>query len=82
MELTEYWSISTLSNNNIPIYNLINNLWLIEYRSLIVSLTEKGESLRDKAVNIPYEVAKIYKSLEMEEARTLYQLLYKLLRAL
>ena len=51
-------------------------------RSLIVSLTEKGESLRDKAVNIPYEVAKICKSLEMEEARTLYQLLYKLLRAL
>ena len=51
-------------------------------RSLIVSLTEKGESLKDKAVNIPYEVAKICKSLEIEEARTLYHLLYKLLRAL
>lgn len=51
-------------------------------RSLIVSLTEKGESLKEKAVKIPYEVAKICKSLEMEEARTLYHLLYKLLRAL
>lgn len=51
-------------------------------RSLIVTVTEKGENLKEQAVDVPYEVAKLCKSLEIEEAKTLYHLLYKLLKVL
>ena len=47
-------------------------------RSLIVSLTEEGEALRDRAVEVPIKMAQC-NCLEPEEARELYRLLYKIL---
>ncbi|MBQ9762576.1 MAG: MarR family transcriptional regulator [Oscillospiraceae bacterium] len=47
-------------------------------RNLIVTLTEKGEKLREAALNIPTEMAKCV-NLTPEESLTLYKLLYKLL---
>ena len=48
-------------------------------RSLIVSLTEEGRALREKAVDIPVKMSRCV-SLEPEEAQELYRLLYKLLK--
>ena len=47
-------------------------------RSLIVSLTEKGEALREQAVEIPAKVAGGLR-LPREDVQTLYQLLNKML---
>ena len=47
-------------------------------RNLIVSLTEKGEQLREQAVEIPYKMAGCL-CLEQDDAAELYRLLYKLL---
>lgn len=47
-------------------------------RNLIVTVTDKGESLRDKAVGVHEGMARMV-NLTAEESRTLYQLLYKLL---
>jgi DNA-binding MarR family transcriptional regulator len=48
-------------------------------RSLIVSLTEEGEALRERALDIPAKMSQCV-NLEPEEARELYRLLYKLLQ--
>lgn len=48
-------------------------------RSLIVSLTEEGEALRERAVEIPRKMAQCV-NLTREESFELYRLLYKLLR--
>lgn len=47
-------------------------------RNLIVTITEQGENLREKAVSVPGRIAQCV-MLEPEEAMTLYRLLYKLL---
>ena len=47
-------------------------------RNLIVSITEKGEKLREDAVEVPQKMTACV-SLDNEEALTLYKLLYKLL---
>lgn len=47
-------------------------------RNLIVTITPKGEALREKAVEIPAKMSQCV-ALEPEEAMTLYQILYKLL---
>jgi len=47
-------------------------------RVLIVSLTETGEKLKEKAVDVPYQMGGCIR-LTREEAMTLYSLLYKLL---
>lgn len=47
-------------------------------RSLVVSLTEAGEALRDRAVDVPVKMAQCVR-LQPEEAKELYRLLYKLL---
>ena len=47
-------------------------------RSLLVTLTEAGEKLRDRALDIPAKMAQC-NSLDPEESATLYRLLYKLL---
>ena len=47
-------------------------------RSLIVSLTEKGEALRDRAVQVPVQMSQCVR-LEPDEAAELYRLLYKML---
>ena len=49
-------------------------------RNLIVTITDKGESLKDKAVNIPLKLASCI-NLSAEEAKMLYSLLYKILDA-
>ena len=48
-------------------------------RSLIVSLTEEGEALRERALDIPAKMSQCV-NLEPEEARELYRLVYKLLQ--
>ena len=48
-------------------------------RSLIVSLTDTGRAMRDKAVDVPRKMSRCV-SLEPEEAQELYRLLYKLLK--
>lgn len=47
-------------------------------RNLIVSITPKGEALKEKAVSIPAQMAKC-STLEPQEAEQLYRILYKLL---
>lgn len=47
-------------------------------RSVIVSITDKGEGLKEKCSHIPLEVAKCFRLTE-EEAVTLYRLLYRIL---
>lgn len=48
-------------------------------RVLIVTLTQEGEKLKEKAVDIPGKISTCI-SLDEEEAITLYQLLHKLLQ--
>ena len=50
-------------------------------RNVIISLTEEGDKLKDKALDIPYKMGKCV-PLSSEEAKTLYDILYKLLRNL
>ena len=47
-------------------------------RNLIVSITKKGEKLKEKAVDVPVKMGQCV-NLTSEEAKTLYKLLYKLL---
>lgn len=48
-------------------------------RSLLATITEEGEALKEKAISLPCRIAE--KSvLSQEEAETLYRTLYKLLR--
>lgn len=48
-------------------------------RSLIVTVTEAGDALRDRAIDIPRRMTEENVNLEKEEIITLYRLLYKLL---
>ena len=47
-------------------------------RNLIISLTDEGASLREKALEVPIQMAKCV-NLNREESFELYRLLYKLL---
>ena len=47
-------------------------------RNLIVTITEKGEALREDAVDVPAKMGQCV-NLTRDEAKTLYSLLYKLL---
>lgn len=47
-------------------------------RSLRVTITEAGEALKERALEIPYKMAQTVR-LTQEESETLYKLLYKLL---
>lgn len=47
-------------------------------RSLIVTITEQGEQLKDRALMVPFGIAQC-SSITPEEAATLYQILYKML---
>ena len=47
-------------------------------RNLIVTITKDGEALRERAVSVPGEIAKC-SNLDLEEAKTLYRILYKML---
>ena len=48
-------------------------------RNLIISITKKGEELKNDVKDVPYEVGKCIK-LSEEEAKTLYMLLYKVIK--
>ena len=48
-------------------------------RNLIVSITEKGEALKEQAITVPEAMAKCT-DLTPEEAAVLYGLLYKMLK--
>lgn len=48
-------------------------------RVLIASITQEGEALKEKAVEIPYKMAGCVK-LDVQEAKKLYEILHKLLR--
>ena len=48
-------------------------------RNLIVIITEGGEALKEKAAEVPIQMAK-YVNLSCEESLTLYTLLYKMLQ--
>ncbi|MCM1467559.1 MAG: MarR family transcriptional regulator [Alistipes sp.] len=50
-------------------------------RNLIVSITPEGEALKEQAVRIPAELGACI-NMEPQEARQLYELLYKLLSGL
>ena len=47
-------------------------------RNLIVTITEEGEALKERAVEIPYKMASC-SGLSAEEGATLYKILYKIL---
>ena len=47
-------------------------------RNLIVTITEKGENLKEKAAEVPLKMEQCV-NLSQDEAKTLYVLLYKLL---
>lgn len=51
---------------------------LTDERNLIVSVTDKGLKLRDKALNIPVEMTKCV-DLEDKEIKTLYEITNKIL---
>ncbi len=50
----------------------------LDHRNLVISLTNKGEALKEKAVEVPPSIAKEF-NLTEEEAKFLYQILYKIL---
>ncbi|MBE7007984.1 MAG: MarR family transcriptional regulator [Ruminococcaceae bacterium] len=50
-------------------------------RVLLVEVTEEGEKLRDRALEVPVQVGGCVR-FDPEEAKTLYRLLYKLLDTL
>ncbi|MCM1121580.1 MAG: MarR family transcriptional regulator [Eubacterium sp.] len=50
-------------------------------RNLIVSITQEGEELKERAVHIPASLGACV-NVEPQEAQRLYQLLYKLLNGL
>lgn len=47
-------------------------------RNLMITITDKGMALREEAVNVPKEIGSCI-SLEPEEEKELYRLLYKVL---
>ena len=47
-------------------------------RNLVITITKKGEDLKEEVKDIPHEISKCVK-LSKEEAKTLYKLLYKML---
>ena len=47
-------------------------------RNLVITITEAGEALKERAVDIPQKVMACTK-LDREDAETLYRILYKIL---
>ncbi len=57
---------------------LVRSRSVTDERNLVVEITKKGLALKDDAVEIPMKVASDFK-LSSEEAKQLYNLLYKIL---
>lgn len=47
-------------------------------RNLVVTITEEGEALKDRALRVPEQILRCT-NLSIEEAGTLYRILYKML---
>ena len=78
-------SLSLKSNTLTPLLKKLEEKGLIEKkkdekdeRNLIITLTEKGTKLKDKALCVPEGIMKKF-SLSQEEAVILYRILYKIL---
>lgn len=50
-------------------------------RNLLISITDKGEKLKNQAINVPAQMSGCV-NLQPEEAMQLYELLYKILKSL
>jgi len=50
-------------------------------RSLIVTVTEAGEQLKEQAISVPAQIAQC-SNLEPDEAATLHRILYKMLNSM
>jgi len=48
-------------------------------RNLIISITEKGDALKERAANIPGDMTSKFVNISDEEIKTMYHALYKLL---
>ncbi len=48
-------------------------------RNLYIEITDKGKELKDQAINIPYAIGNCL-NISEEEAKTLYSILYKILK--
>lgn len=48
-------------------------------RNLIISITEKGDALKESAANIPGDMTSKFVNISDEEIKTMYHALYKLL---
>ena len=48
-------------------------------RNLIIQITEKGDALKEKAANIPVDMAEKWINISKEEIKSMYHSLYKLL---
>ena len=48
-------------------------------RNLIISITEKGEALKEEAAHIPAEMTEKWVNLSKDEIKSMYHSLYKLL---
>ena len=48
-------------------------------RNLIISITEKGEALKEKAAGIPQQMIDNWLNISKDEIKTMYHALYKLL---
>ncbi len=48
-------------------------------RNLIITITEKGEALKEKAAHIPHEMTEKWVNISDEEIKTMYHALYKLI---
>ena len=78
-------SLSLKSNTLTPLLKKLLNKGFItkkksgvDERNLVISLTEKGKALQDKALCVPPSIAKEF-DLSEDEAIFLYQILYKIL---
>ncbi len=47
-------------------------------RNLVITLTDEGDKLKDKALDVPKEMSKCI-SISEDEAKTLYSIIYKVL---
>lgn len=54
---------------------------VLDERSVTVTLTEQGEQLRERAIEVPKKIGSCI-PLSPEESRTLYRLLYQVLHAI
>ena len=62
----------------ILLFQLLMKEWLQDERNLVVTITEEGEKLKDMAIDIPAEMGACVR-LSKEEAKLLYDLLYKII---